>query len=72
MHDEISIQLRLLPLQHNFTSVQLSHCFFLSPHCHQNTLILKQNLLITQNPEAEHRTCIALHKTQRAIQKQVH
>ena len=41
--------------------MQLSHCLFLSPPCHQN-------LLITQNPDAEHRTCTALHKTQRAVQ----
>ena len=33
-HDEISIQLPLFPLQHNFASVQLSHYLFLSSHCH--------------------------------------
>ena len=53
MHVENSIQLLLFPLQHNFATVQLSHCLFLSPLCHQNTLILKRNLLITQIPDAE-------------------
>ena len=72
MRVEVSIQFLLFPLQHNFASVQFSHCLLLSPHCHQNTLILKQNLLTTQNPDAEHRACNALHKTQRVIQKQVH
>ena len=38
----------------------------------KRVLVLKPNLLITQNPDAEHRTCTALHKTLRAIQKQVH